>query len=97
MGLPSRISDIPGDLPDDEALIALMAQDKKVQDGKLRFILAHGIGRAFVTDAVAPWAAHIAQRASTDDQEEAHCSACNGTGEGQFDGQSCSVCRGRGY
>jgi 3-dehydroquinate synthase len=54
MGLPSRISDIPGDLPDDEALIALMAQDKKVQDGKLRFILAHGIGRAFVTDAVDP-------------------------------------------
>lgn len=38
--------------------------------------------QAFVTDAVAPWAAHIAQRASTDDQEEAHCSACNGTGEG---------------
>ncbi len=54
MGMPSRISDIPGDLPDDEALIALMGQDKKVQDGKLRFILAHGIGRAFVTDAVDP-------------------------------------------
>ena len=54
MGLPSRIRDIPGDLPDDEALIALMGQDKKVQDGKLRFILAHGIGRAFVTDAVDP-------------------------------------------
>ncbi|MTH35116.1 3-dehydroquinate synthase [Paracoccus limosus] len=56
MGLPSRIADIPGDLPDDEALIALMGQDKKVQDGKLRFILAHGIGRAFVTDAVDPQA-----------------------------------------
>ncbi len=54
MGLPSRIRDIPGDLPDDEALIALMGQDKKVQDGKLRFILARGIGRAFVTDAVDP-------------------------------------------
>lgn len=54
MGLPSRIADIPGDLPDDEVLIGLMAQDKKVQDGKLRFVLAHGIGRAFVTDAVAP-------------------------------------------
>ena len=39
---------------DASALIALMAQDKKVQDGKLRFILAHGIGRAFVTDAVDP-------------------------------------------
>jgi 3-dehydroquinate synthase len=56
MGLPSRIGDIPGHLPDDEALIALMGQDKKVQDGKLRFILAHGIGRAFVTDAVDPQA-----------------------------------------
>lgn len=56
MGLPSRIRDIPGELPDDEALIALMGQDKKVQDGKLRFILAHGIGRAFVTDDVDPQA-----------------------------------------
>lgn len=54
MGMPSRIADIPGDLPDDEALIALMAQDKKVQDGKLRFILAQGIGQAFVTEAVDP-------------------------------------------
>ena len=52
MGLPTRIADIPGDLPDDQALIALMAQDKKVLDGKLRFILARGIGRAFVTDGV---------------------------------------------
>ena len=52
MGMPSRISDIPGDLADDEALIALMGQDKKVQDGKLRFILARGIGEAFVTDEV---------------------------------------------
>ena len=54
MNLPARIADIPGDLPGDEALIALMAQDKKVQDGKLRFILAHGIGHAFVTDTVQP-------------------------------------------
>ena len=52
MGLPHRIAAIPGDLPDDEALIALMAQDKKVVDGRLRLVLAHGIGRAFVTDAV---------------------------------------------
>jgi len=52
MGLPASIADIPGELPDDEVLIALMGQDKKVQDGRLRFILAHGIGRAFVTDQV---------------------------------------------
>lgn len=56
MGLPSRISDIPGDLPDDEALIALMGQDKKVQDGKLRFVLARGIGQAFVSDDADPQA-----------------------------------------
>jgi 3-dehydroquinate synthase len=54
MGLPSRIAEIAGDLPDDEALIALMAQDKKVQAGRLRFVLARGIGQAFVTDEVAP-------------------------------------------
>ena len=29
-----------------DALIALMGQDKKVQDGKLRFILARGIGKS---------------------------------------------------
>lgn len=52
MGMPARLSDIPGDLPDDAALIALMGQDKKVIDGKLRFILARGIGEAFVCDDV---------------------------------------------
>ena len=30
----------------------LMAQDKKVVDGQLRFILARGIGEAFVADDV---------------------------------------------
>jgi len=29
-----------------------MGQDKKVLDGKLRFILARGIGQAFVTSDV---------------------------------------------
>ncbi|TAL01052.1 MAG: 3-dehydroquinate synthase [Rhodospirillaceae bacterium] len=33
-------------------LIAHMGQDKKVKDGAITFILAHGIGRAFVTTAV---------------------------------------------
>ena len=31
-----------------------MAQDKKVIDGRLRFILARGIGQAFVADGVDP-------------------------------------------
>ncbi len=52
MGMKTDLSDIPGDLPDTEALLALMAQDKKVVDGRLRFILARGIGAAFVADDV---------------------------------------------
>ena len=51
-GLPSAISDIPGPRPGTEALIAAMAHDKKVADGKLTFILLRGLGRAFVTTDV---------------------------------------------
>lgn len=54
MGMPSAIRDIPGRLPDDRALIALMGQDKKVVDGRLRFVLARDIGQAFVSDDVQP-------------------------------------------
>ncbi len=52
MGMKKDLSDIAGDLPDSDALLALMAQDKKVQDGRLRFILARAIGDAFVADGV---------------------------------------------
>ena len=52
MGLKTDLGDIDGDLPDADAIIALMAQDKKVVDGQLRFILAREIGDAFVADAV---------------------------------------------
>lgn len=52
MGMKVDLADIPGDLPGAEALMALMAQDKKVIDGKLRFILARGIGSAFVAEDV---------------------------------------------
>jgi 3-dehydroquinate synthase len=52
MGMKVDLSDIPGDLPTAEALVTLMGQDKKVVDGKLRFILARGIGQAFVADDV---------------------------------------------
>lgn len=54
MGMKVDLADIPGDLPSAEALVALMGQDKKVVDGRLRFILARGIGAAFVTDEVPP-------------------------------------------
>ena len=52
MGMKGTLGDIAGDLPDADGVLALMAQDKKVQDGKLRFILARGIGQAFVADGV---------------------------------------------
>jgi 3-dehydroquinate synthase len=52
MGMKSQLSDIDGSLPSAEALVDLMAQDKKVVDGQLRFILARGIGQAFVTSDV---------------------------------------------
>ncbi len=53
MGMVARLADIPGDLPPPERLLDLMGQDKKVVDGRLRFILARGIGQAFVADGVA--------------------------------------------
>ena len=52
MGMKSDMRDIPGDLPDSARLLDLMAQDKKVIDGQLRFILARGIGQAFIADDV---------------------------------------------
>jgi 3-dehydroquinate synthase len=52
MGMKTDLADIPGDLPHAEALLDLMGQDKKVVDGKLRFILARGIGEAFITSEV---------------------------------------------
>jgi len=35
---------------------------------------------------------------STDDEEEddVHCVTCAGSGEGQYDGTRCPVCKGRG-
>ncbi len=52
MGMKVDIADVPGDLPDAVGLLDLMGQDKKVKDGKLRFILARGIGDAFITSDV---------------------------------------------
>jgi 3-dehydroquinate synthase len=49
MGMKARLGDIPGALPDAAGLLDLMGQDKKVVAGQLRFILARGIGEAFVT------------------------------------------------
>jgi 3-dehydroquinate synthase len=48
MGMKIDLSDIAGDLPDADGLLALMAQDKKVQSGKLAFIMARSIGDSYV-------------------------------------------------
>lgn len=52
MGMKTDLSDIPGDLPPAEVLYDLMGQDKKVVDGRIRFVLARGIGSAFVSEGV---------------------------------------------
>jgi 3-dehydroquinate synthase len=51
-GLPTRLADVPGKLPDTGGLLELMAQDKKVRRGALVFVLARGIGQAFVAREV---------------------------------------------
>ncbi len=52
VGLPTKLSDIPGNLPDSAALIGLMGTDKKVEHGSLVFILTRGIGKAFVAKGI---------------------------------------------
>ncbi|MBB4291915.1 3-dehydroquinate synthase [Rhizobium leguminosarum] len=52
VGLPTRMADIPGELPPAETLMDAIAQDKKVKSGKLTFILTRGIGQSFVADDV---------------------------------------------
>ncbi len=54
MGLKRTLADIPGDLPDADALIALMAQDKKVVGGVPAFIVPRAIGDTFVSRDVPP-------------------------------------------
>jgi 3-dehydroquinate synthase len=52
MGQKTDLGDIAGDLPNAEALLELMSQDKKVIDGRLNFILVRAIGEAFITSDV---------------------------------------------
>ena len=54
VGLPTRINDIPGPKADAAHLVALMGQDKKVKAGRLTFIMARGIGEAFITRDIEP-------------------------------------------
>jgi 3-dehydroquinate synthase len=52
VGLPTRMSEIPGALPPAEVLMDAIAQDKKVKGGQLTFILTRGIGQSFVANDV---------------------------------------------
>lgn len=52
VGLPWRMADIPGDLPDAETLLSFIAQDKKVSRGALTFILTRGVGKSFIAKDV---------------------------------------------
>ena len=52
VGLPTHLSQVAGGLPDADRLMELIAQDKKVKRGKLTFILARGIGEAFIASDV---------------------------------------------
>ncbi len=58
VGLPTHLQDIAGfaqeGLADADALMTLMAQDKKVKRGKLTFILLQAVGRAVVANDVEP-------------------------------------------
>ena len=54
VGLPWRVGDISGDLPDAETLLGFIAQDKKVSRGALTFILTRGVGQSFVARDVPP-------------------------------------------
>jgi 3-dehydroquinate synthase len=58
VGLPTHLQDIAGfaqeGLADADALMALMAQDKKVKRGRLTFILLEGIGSAVIATDVEP-------------------------------------------
>ena len=52
VGLATYLKDVPGGVPGIDALMDLIAQDKKVKHGKLTFILVRGIGEAFVENDV---------------------------------------------
>ena len=54
VGLPAHVKEVPGGVPGVDALMDLIAQDKKVKRGKLTFILVRGIGQAFVENNVDP-------------------------------------------
>jgi len=57
-GLPTRLAELPGHPFAASALVRHMAQDKKAEGGALTFILARGLGGAFVAKGVDAAAVH---------------------------------------
>ncbi|MDQ0316590.1 3-dehydroquinate synthase [Amorphus orientalis] len=53
VGLLADLTEVPATARDPARLLALMAQDKKVQRGALTLILTRGIGRSFIAHDVA--------------------------------------------
>ena len=53
-GLPTTLAEVAGHPFDAERLVRHMAQDKKAEGGRLTFILAHGLGQAFVAKDADP-------------------------------------------
>jgi 3-dehydroquinate synthase len=53
-GLPVRLADVAGGVPDADRLMELMLQDKKVKRGKLTFVLLRDIGAAYISHDVDP-------------------------------------------
>jgi 3-dehydroquinate synthase len=52
VSLPTQLKNVPGGVPGADALMDLIAQDKKVKRGSLTFILVRGIGQAFIENKV---------------------------------------------
>jgi 3-dehydroquinate synthase len=52
MGMKTAIADIDGSPPVAEELLSIMAQDKKVIDGKLNLILVNDIGNSFIASDI---------------------------------------------
>jgi 3-dehydroquinate synthase len=54
VGLPTHVREVAGGVPGVDLLMDLITQDKKVKRGTLTFILARGIGKAFIEHNVDP-------------------------------------------
>jgi 3-dehydroquinate synthase len=53
-GLPASMAQVGNGAFDAQALIEAMGQDKKVKAGKMRFILARGLGDTYIAEDVTP-------------------------------------------